>query len=41
MDIVGSVVALLVVALTLLSCFSLGYVMGHADGKEEAKEKNK
>lgn len=38
MDIVGSAIALLIVALTLLSCFSLGYVMGHADGKEEAEE---
>lgn len=40
MDAVYAMIAI-IGTFTLISCFSLGYVMGHADGKEEAKEQSK
>lgn len=41
MAVLGNVLLLLVIAFPVMACFSLGYAIGHADGKEEAKEKNK
>lgn len=41
MNILGNVIVLWAVALTFIASFSLGYATGHADGEEEAKEKNK